>query len=987
MKRTAPTQDYPSKRTKIDGDLLFDEPNTERDPRDILQNGLVDCSGYISCTCFMTWRPTKKHRAILEHTDADPKCLFEVEFIGACADFFHDIELKARDVFQLSLKGARVVNLAKSSLPKGLPIKLIYEDGVVIKFLQRARGPCRRVDTWELKEAQKAIEDDWFLTQPAPTRQAEMQELAIALTTAPKPTSFAPPIEAAPIVASRNGHTNTSLPISKAGSSTSKEDTPQREQLQPAVSTSISDDPVEKLSKRKRRELKKQARDAIHRPESIPAVSITTNNSTPAADLSLPTTVHRISQAIPAPYVPRPAPPAPPHVPKVDPPETRVVSPTRSAGPSGLTTSSLVDPTNTDVDNLNGTGSFQLNCFTKRYAQWLPQPKLGEILIVHDIRITNYQGNPMGVGYKDKMQWAIYTPATRKIRHGDLGDAPEAEGVDEGLGYRFSPFIYPEDPELAHCLKLTDWWSEVEKHRKSVNEVHQVAAVSTSTRPQRMHRLISEAGPDVHPSGYFDCTVEVLHGHVNDTNVYSLYVTDYTVNEAITPTEADWCPRGLADRVLKIEMWDAAREYADMMFVGEYYSIKNARMRLSRGGYVEGKLAQNKTRKLVVEEDGKIDQHFKALLERKRAWQEANPDNGNEEDAFEYSTIDSAVEGKHFNCVVEVLHGVYEVNGTSCIYVTDYTSRDELLSTKAQGNWGDRLQGRILRIALFTNQAEMAKTVEPKSFYTIKKLRVKQSTTARQFQGQLGGAERLITLLKPGSGDEHLERLKERKEEWKRSRETPTIAGAESFRGHPGRDHREDIPKQAPESNPRRTGFEPTTSSRAIARCGKTIAEMKAGPTCPNKTRLSARVVDFRPWDLHDATYLYCSNCNKDVPKNLNGCTDCYDFDLEYVRCMYQMYLSLEDEDGGQVHVSLPDESSVFDGLNRADVREDVKGLKALSEHLRRKLGIGNLLRAHESPFSESALNNIPETPMLSLIIDSWEVEGKRAYRLVDCEE
>lgn len=115
-----------------------------------------------------------------------------------------------------------------------------------------------------------------------------------------------------------------------------------------------------------------------------------------------------------------------------------------------------------------------------------------------------------GIVYADKLRWAIYSPASGKIRHGDLGNAPESEGFAHGFGYQISPFFKPQEGLIRLCLRLSDWWKELKKRYE-----HQGGGESNETftfckpRPKREHRLISEAGPDVPPHGYFDCTVEV----------------------------------------------------------------------------------------------------------------------------------------------------------------------------------------------------------------------------------------------------------------------------------------------------------------------------------------------------------------------------------------------------------------------------------------------------------------------------------------------
>jgi hypothetical protein len=107
---------------------------------------------------------------------------------------------------------------------------------------------------------------------------------------------------------------------------------------------------------------------------------------------------------------------------------------------------------------------------------------------------------------------------------------------------------------------------------------------------------------------------QVLHGHRNDNDVYSLFVTDYTKSDLITPAQLDWCPDGLGDYILKLEMWDGAAKIGPTMESGAYYSISNARMRVSRGGYVEGKVVLPKIVRLNEEDADRIPK-LKDLLE------------------------------------------------------------------------------------------------------------------------------------------------------------------------------------------------------------------------------------------------------------------------------------------------------------------------------------------------------------------------------------
>lgn len=91
-------------------------------------------------------------------------------------------------------------------------------------------------------------------------------------------------------------------------------------------------------------------------------------------------------------------------------------------------------------------------------------------------------------------------------------------------------------------------------------------------------------------------------------------MTDYTRNEQMAGVQSNWCPTSLSDFVLQMEMWDDAAEVARTMREGEYYLIKNARMRANINGYLEGKVAQSKIVQLE-EANAKTNIHLQSLLE------------------------------------------------------------------------------------------------------------------------------------------------------------------------------------------------------------------------------------------------------------------------------------------------------------------------------------------------------------------------------------
>ena len=194
---------------------------------------------------------------------------------------------------------------------------------------------------------------------------------------------------------------------------------------------------------------------------------------------------------------------------------------------------------------------------------------------------------------------------------------------------------------------------------------------------------------------------------------------------------------------------------------------------------------------------------------------------------------------------MQVLHAICGPNGKSCIYVTDYSMRSELLSQGLKWEWANGLDGRILKINLFDNQEEMAKQVEAGSIYSIKKLRLKKSQTGRQFQGRLGGSERLISLISPKNTQEILPLTR-----------YPLANDQNDSSANDFVRRKEELKKTSSGNNPQ--GPPPSVNRRP----GRTISEIQASE-CPNKFRIFARIIDFYPRDLRNAVTLQCKKCKE----------------------------------------------------------------------------------------------------------------------------
>ena len=230
------------------------------------------------------------------------------------------------------------------------------------------------------------------------------------------------------------------------------------------------------------------------------------------------------------------------------------------------------------------------------------------------------------IGFSDKLRWAIYDHPTNNVRPPKRDDGPEGEAIDNGAGYFYSPFWKPSDggAELKYCKQLFVWHEGLKGSEKDVIRTQCVA------RPQKEHRLLSDVSPDVAPSGFFNCTVEVrnnynewpnyspsiqiLQSFSNSCGSQTVYVTDYTSNPHIYPIQPAWCSPGLYDRLFHVEMWDGARDMAQLMHAGEYWYLYNIRARLNASGYMEGKMHTSEKTSVLSEVESDKNPRLKALL-------------------------------------------------------------------------------------------------------------------------------------------------------------------------------------------------------------------------------------------------------------------------------------------------------------------------------------------------------------------------------------
>jgi len=241
--------------------------------------------------------------------------------------------------------------------------------------------------------------------------------------------------------------------------------------------------------------------------------------------------------------------------------------------------------------------------------------------------------------------------------------------------------------------------------------------------------------------------------------------------------------------------------------------------------------------------------------------------------------------------------------------------------------------------------------------------------TGNQFQGRLGGDERLIHKLNPvGTTNEELKALITRKEEWK-----------QTLVNHSDPDGK--ASQQGETINP---SSEPTkqasdTLSLLKGSPHSTIQEVLTSDKCPNEFCVVARVVDYYPLRLDECVVQQCTKCQMDIPAKYKACLACNDDEYEFVRYRYRFFLRLEDESGAQIHLSVCDEKcSLLEGLQPANLQDDLDAKQKFTE----RIGpiIGNLVEVHDGRMR--GVRIAPDTPVLKFTIESWDISiGDRPTR------
>ncbi|KAM5532336.1 hypothetical protein V8D89_014015 [Ganoderma adspersum] len=604
----------------------------------------------------------------------------------------------------------------------------------------------------------------------------------------------------------------------------------------------------------------------------------------------------------------------------------------------------LFDPTNIASSGLNV-------CLFEKTRKALPEPAAGDIVLLRSIAGDTFNNFtcPVGPSFKG-WQWAIFPAKTAMFSL-----APSESSVRH---------FKPETVEVQYTIRLSDWWKDICSATVSFGDDPLVSA-----RSSRTHQLLSEAGE----VGYFNCTVEILHGYSSGGNTYTVFVTDYTHNTGVAPVQATWCPPKLAEVAVQVELWDSSSIVGPTMQVGEYYSIRNMRLKRSGGGFLEGRMQEGNKIQKLDEDELESQPHLVELLKRKKEW-ETNAKISGGVTEFPHQLIEEVEENHHFNCMVEVI-SISSKDDYSYLYVTDYTARTDLVPISPAIASGDLVE-RVVRVSLNDAQVELAKALEAGDYIAIRNLRLRPAGSGSLLCGRLGGEQRLITKLNPrATGNKELKELLRRKEAFE-------AAQSNAKQGKKGMSARAARQAEAAAARDRKVGTSRPSrkgKERATDDC-VSLADVKTSEVCPAVFHVRARVVDFFPDDLRDCTSLRCTNCDAILPKMRRLCTKCDDVmgTQTFAQAFFELYFRLADEDGTTLEVSVADERcSILHDLDPQDVHEDVEGAFDMFVSRVRPL-LGDLLGVSDGEARRSP-NPEDETcgPLLSLALGSWVPEGE----------
>ncbi|KAF9067553.1 hypothetical protein BDP27DRAFT_1328565 [Rhodocollybia butyracea] len=637
----------------------------------------------------------------------------------------------------------------------------------------------------------------------------------------------------------------------------------------------------------------------------------------------------------------------------------------------------LVDPSNRKLSDNSHCLNYSMKAifFAKSQPDQLPHSQVdgvnaGDIVVLSDVKTRDYNGGTNLTGFKNSFKWAIFD-LNCNLTHGT--NVPrDASAIQRTL------FKRNDQKLLDYCSKLREWWKAIEQKRKEVQgEVHQVVTPPPE-RTARPFLLIKDATPHTLSNGYFNCIAEIVHKHKPDQACYSLYVTDYTSNESAPTYEADWCPPGLSQSILRVELWDQSYSLGERMEVGEIYSFKNIRMRSANNGTYEAKMQEKKISKLDPSyASGNIA--FQGFLERKTKWA-AKHKIEEQVVQLKFRRIEEICLKDRFNCIMEILYVLPNSSGVN-VYATDYTSNELLPDPDLEFASFDHLDQRVFKVVLRDSQAERGKNLIPGDICVFQKV---------VFKCMEQQNEKLVKLLDPKApnhkklmGDLEIRKIKLLGKKSPFTSPPPTQSESGSRSGSPCKP---ETASTAPVPRPETSNRSSASAPRAGRLC-TSVSQLESCDASIVPFQIFARAIFIKPLKLQDYARAFCDNCKRFIPARQKACVLCDDTDHDFVHYKYQFNVWIVEDEGE--HPGMPlevyDDALFLKDMPRVNLSQNPKALKMFQQWF--ETFAGNLLEYQADRLKEVEAREL-KSPLIGFEGYRYvrEEDGKQICRLISCK-
>ncbi|KAG1765712.1 hypothetical protein EV702DRAFT_940358, partial [Suillus placidus] len=160
-----------------------------------------------------------------------------------------------------------------------------------------------------------------------------------------------------------------------------------------------------------------------------------------------------------------------------------------------------------------------------------------------------------------------------------------------------------------------------------------------------------------------------------------------------------------------------------------------------------------------------------------------------------------------------------------------------------------------------------------------------------------------------------------------------------------------------------------------------TLKQVIASTVCPNTFTVVARVFDFYPFDLKQATYLRCTKCHTNLRRARKPCVNCDDMLDMHCKWFYSLLFKLEDDEGDKIIISACNkECKLLSGLPPVDLEADKDAFGRFVARVQPV--IGNLGQVNGARLKQKALPVV--SPKMRFIVESWIAKDERWYALLE---